>query len=68
MICTSLMPTGAYSELQGDFIIGGGLAWASDGKSLTINVKPSVGFAAYYGSWESTDSTIAARPSRGRAP
>ena len=55
-------PTGTYGELQGDFVIGGGISWSFDDGSITIGLKPSLGFAAYYGQGTTTDSTIATSP------
>lgn len=55
-------PTGTYGELQGDFVLGGGISWSFDDGSITIGLKPSVGFAAYYGQGTTTDSTIATSP------
>ena len=58
------LPTGTTWELQGDFVLGGGLVIgrSADGSSVTFNLKPSVGFAAYIGEGTTTDSTIASRP------
>ena len=58
------LPTGTTWEIQGDFVLGGGLVVgrSPDGSSVSINLKPSVGFAAYVGEGTTTDSTIASRP------
>jgi hypothetical protein len=58
------LPTGTTWEIQGDFVIGGGfvIGRSPDGSSLTFNLKPSVGFAAYIGEGTTTDSTIASQP------
>lgn len=55
-------PTGTYGELQGDFVLGGGISWSLDDGSITIGLKPSVGFAAYLAEGTTTDSTIASSP------
>jgi hypothetical protein len=56
--------TGSYFEAQGDFLLGGGftVSTSADGTSITIGLRPSVGFAAYAGSGTTTDSTIASNP------
>jgi hypothetical protein len=61
---------GTYWEAQGDFLLGGGLRveTSADGSSISVDLKPSVGFAAYIGRGTTTDNTIASHPTSCRAP
>lgn len=75
---TSILPpgmhlnigSGTYWEFQGDFLLGGGLRveTSSDGKSVTIDLKPSAGFAAYLGEGKTNSNTIASHPLTCTAP
>jgi hypothetical protein len=60
----SWVPNGTTWEIQGDFVIGGGfvITTSPDGSSVSINLKPSVGFAAYVGTGTATDSTMSTGP------
>lgn len=62
--------SGTFWEFQGDFLLGGGLRveTSADGTSVSVDLKPSVGFAAYYGTGTTTSNTIASHPSGCVAP
>jgi hypothetical protein len=56
--------SGTFWEFQGDFLLGGGLRveTSADGSSISVDLKPSVGFAAYYGIGTVSNNTIASNP------
>lgn len=71
-LSTSVLPPGmnlntdrgSYWEAQGDFLLGGGIRveWSKDGSSVSIDLKPSVGFAAYLGEGKTNTNSIASNP------
>jgi hypothetical protein len=53
------LPNGSTFEVQGDLFLGGGfvITTSPDGSSISLNLKPSVGFAYYVGSGTSKMAT-----------
>jgi hypothetical protein len=62
--------SGTFWELQGDFLLGGGLRveTSADGSSISVDLKPSAGFAAYLGQGTVTSNSIASQPFTCTAP